>query len=238
MRWWPSRSPWAVARRCSSRAPTVAAARPRPAPPRRAAPAASRPAPPPDTAASSSGCSPDSCDLLGFHCGIVTDGCGGLLDCGTCNSQQACGACGASLTSAVAARARAPTLASTAARPPTIAVESSTAGSARGSAPAAASAGSPTSAAVSCAAGRRARSWAPTAGWSATAAERHRLRHLRTGQALRRRQHPRSQRLRLRLGLARLTGPSAGPYDARSCSGGAAVIDDLPQVDRRYTAAR
>jgi hypothetical protein len=36
-------------------------------------------------------CTPTSCAALGYTCGAAGDGCGGSLDCGTCNSPQYCG---------------------------------------------------------------------------------------------------------------------------------------------------
>ncbi len=36
-------------------------------------------------------CSPKSCTDLGFNCGPAGDGCGGLLNCGTCTLPQTCG---------------------------------------------------------------------------------------------------------------------------------------------------
>jgi hypothetical protein len=37
------------------------------------------------------GCKPKTCQQQGFNCGPNSDGCGGLLDCGTCASGQTCG---------------------------------------------------------------------------------------------------------------------------------------------------
>src|SRR5262249_48104821 len=37
-------------------------------------------------------CSPKTCAQLGFNCGAAADGCGGLLQCGSCNQPQQCGA--------------------------------------------------------------------------------------------------------------------------------------------------
>jgi hypothetical protein len=34
---------------------------------------------------------PKTCDALGAECGKVGDGCGGTLDCGTCNGSKICG---------------------------------------------------------------------------------------------------------------------------------------------------
>jgi hypothetical protein len=36
-------------------------------------------------------CTPTTCQALGYSCGTAGDGCGGSLDCGTCNSPQFCG---------------------------------------------------------------------------------------------------------------------------------------------------
>jgi len=50
------------------------------------------------------GCSPVACTDLAANCGVVDDGCGGTLDCGTCASPETCGGggvehvCGASCT--------------------------------------------------------------------------------------------------------------------------------------------
>jgi hypothetical protein len=38
------------------------------------------------------GCNPKTCDKLGANCGPVSDGCGGMLDCGHCKAGQVCGA--------------------------------------------------------------------------------------------------------------------------------------------------
>ncbi len=40
----------------------------------------------------SQGCTPQSCAKLGANCGAVDDGCGTLIDCGTCPNGQQCGA--------------------------------------------------------------------------------------------------------------------------------------------------
>lgn len=37
------------------------------------------------------GCLPRTCVSLGAHCGLLGDGCGGLLNCGTCPPGQTCG---------------------------------------------------------------------------------------------------------------------------------------------------
>ncbi len=39
-------------------------------------------------------CTPTTCQALGFDCGPAGDGCGGLLQCGTCQSPLVCGAAG------------------------------------------------------------------------------------------------------------------------------------------------
>jgi hypothetical protein len=39
-------------------------------------------------------CTPTTCARLGAKCGQAANGCGGLLDCGTCVTPQACGAGG------------------------------------------------------------------------------------------------------------------------------------------------
>ncbi len=36
-------------------------------------------------------CTPKTCQQLGFQCGPAGDGCGGLLQCGSCQSGQTCG---------------------------------------------------------------------------------------------------------------------------------------------------
>jgi hypothetical protein len=36
-------------------------------------------------------CAPKTCTALGAQCGSVSDGCGGLLDCGVCKTGQVCG---------------------------------------------------------------------------------------------------------------------------------------------------
>ena len=36
-------------------------------------------------------CTPTTCATLGYDCGIVADGCGGVLDCGSCTNPQYCG---------------------------------------------------------------------------------------------------------------------------------------------------
>jgi hypothetical protein len=42
-------------------------------------------------------CSPKTCQNLGFNCGANSDGCGNLIDCGSCPSGQSCGAGGYSV---------------------------------------------------------------------------------------------------------------------------------------------
>jgi hypothetical protein len=37
------------------------------------------------------GCTPVTCSGQGGVCGVVADGCGGVLDCGPCDSGQGCG---------------------------------------------------------------------------------------------------------------------------------------------------
>ena len=39
----------------------------------------------------SSGCTPTTCAQLGYTCGVAADGCGGVLNCGTCANPQFCG---------------------------------------------------------------------------------------------------------------------------------------------------
>jgi N-acetylneuraminic acid mutarotase len=46
------------------------------------------------TATPSSNCSPTTCAALGKNCGPMGDGCGGVLNCGTCTAPQTCGAAG------------------------------------------------------------------------------------------------------------------------------------------------
>ena len=41
-------------------------------------------------------CTPTTCQQLGFNCGPAGDGCGGLLDCGTCVAPDTCGGGGQS----------------------------------------------------------------------------------------------------------------------------------------------
>jgi hypothetical protein len=36
-------------------------------------------------------CSPTTCAAVGANCGMIADGCGGTLDCGTCTLPQTCG---------------------------------------------------------------------------------------------------------------------------------------------------
>jgi hypothetical protein len=35
-------------------------------------------------------CTPTTCQALGATCGVVSDGCNGALDCGSCPSGQTC----------------------------------------------------------------------------------------------------------------------------------------------------
>lgn len=44
--------------------------------------------------AASFACRPLTCALLGFDCGPAGDGCGGALDCGTCEAPETCGGAG------------------------------------------------------------------------------------------------------------------------------------------------
>jgi hypothetical protein len=46
---------------------------------------------------SPSGCVPKTCAQLGFDCGMNTDGCGHVIDCGTCASPATCGGGGFSM---------------------------------------------------------------------------------------------------------------------------------------------
>jgi hypothetical protein len=39
-------------------------------------------------------CTPATCASLGFNCGQAGNGCGGVLDCGTCPMGQSCGGTG------------------------------------------------------------------------------------------------------------------------------------------------
>ena len=39
-------------------------------------------------------CTPETCASLGFNCGPAGDGCGGVLDCGTCSGTDICGGAG------------------------------------------------------------------------------------------------------------------------------------------------
>src|ERR1700690_3552261 len=43
------------------------------------------------------GCAAQTCSALGFNCGKNSDGCGGILDCGSCPSGQVCGGGGYSV---------------------------------------------------------------------------------------------------------------------------------------------
>src|SRR6202041_1992086 len=50
-------------------------------------------------------CTPTTCTLLGYNCGVADDGCGGTLSCGSCTTPQYCGGggfdvCGPSTLSA------------------------------------------------------------------------------------------------------------------------------------------
>ena len=36
-------------------------------------------------------CTPTTCAKLGYNCGPAADGCGGILDCGTCTPPSTCG---------------------------------------------------------------------------------------------------------------------------------------------------
>ncbi len=38
-----------------------------------------------------SSCTPTSCSMLGYTCGVAADGCGGVLNCGSCSNPQFCG---------------------------------------------------------------------------------------------------------------------------------------------------
>src|SRR5687767_4925229 len=40
------------------------------------------------------GCVPTTCETAGKNCGPIADGCGGLLECGTCTAPQTCGGSG------------------------------------------------------------------------------------------------------------------------------------------------
>jgi hypothetical protein len=50
----------------------------------------------PDQSGGSPNCTPRTCSQQGANCGPVADGCGGLLNCGSCPSGQVCGGGGAS----------------------------------------------------------------------------------------------------------------------------------------------
>src|SRR5262249_44336774 len=39
-------------------------------------------------------CTPTNCAALGYNCGAASDGCGGLLQCGSCSAPFVCGAGG------------------------------------------------------------------------------------------------------------------------------------------------
>jgi hypothetical protein len=39
-------------------------------------------------------CTPTTCAALGYNCGVAADGCGGLLNCGSCTNPQFCGGAG------------------------------------------------------------------------------------------------------------------------------------------------
>src|SRR5262245_45075552 len=36
-------------------------------------------------------CTPTTCAAVGANCGMIADGCGGALDCGTCTLPETCG---------------------------------------------------------------------------------------------------------------------------------------------------
>src|SRR5262249_18411736 len=42
----------------------------------------------------SQSCAPATCSSLGYNCGKTGDGCGNIIDCGTCSSGLTCGAGG------------------------------------------------------------------------------------------------------------------------------------------------
>ena len=46
---------------------------------------------PPDAPADAPGCVPATCEQLDAECGTALDGCGGTLDCGTCEKGHPCG---------------------------------------------------------------------------------------------------------------------------------------------------
>jgi hypothetical protein len=48
------------------------------------------------------GCERASCELLGKNCGAVADGCGGMLECGSCGEAAACGVVSANVCTAFA----------------------------------------------------------------------------------------------------------------------------------------
>lgn len=56
--------------------------------------------PGPSDAAQEGACSAQSCADLGLDCGSALDGCGGVIDCGSCPSGQTCGAAGPNLCGA------------------------------------------------------------------------------------------------------------------------------------------
>ena len=43
-------------------------------------------------------CQPSTCNMLHYQCGTVSDGCGGTLNCGTCQGNQTCSASGQCIT--------------------------------------------------------------------------------------------------------------------------------------------
>jgi hypothetical protein len=46
----------------------------------------------PASSGNESPCIPSTCAILEAECGLVADGCGGALDCGTCPRNETCGA--------------------------------------------------------------------------------------------------------------------------------------------------
>ena len=76
-------------------------------------------------------CTPSTCATLGYNCGQAADGCGGLLNCGSCSNPEFCGgAAGYMTTSAAATTASRPTDGVVPARPATCAQLSYTCGAA------------------------------------------------------------------------------------------------------------
>ena len=49
----------------------------------------------PTTGSDDGGCGLATCASVGATCGLIGDGCGGILNCGSCTSPQSCGAGGA-----------------------------------------------------------------------------------------------------------------------------------------------